>query len=645
MAADAGKGVARIVLAHAAPVRLGPLTITPALRQIVHADGSDEIVEPKVMAVLVALLDAGGAILTRDELCISAWDGRIVGDDAINRVMAGLRRLATGIAAGILRVETVSRVGYRLLVTVPDPSGDAADAPAAADGVAVPPVDAVAAPEPTRPLLAVLAFDNLSDDPEIGYFSDGVAEDILQAVSRAGYIAVAGRASSFQYRGAGKSVATIARDLRASHVLDGSVRRSGSRVRVTASLIDCATLAVLWSDRFDRDIADVFALQDEIAEAIAAALEFPLTAPTTARRIDPAAYDLYLKARSLGGVPADAAQCAALLEQVVAIAPGYAPAWAELAVATIIHTRHYERVRFAARRPAMAAAANRAIALDPATSLAYVALSQIEPLGAYARRERLLEQALAGNARSDALKYAADFAQMVGRNAESFELISQAYAIDPRNRLIANNRAVALADAGFLASAFQAFAAAREIWPDFDWLITAPLSAAALTGDWAEADRLLALPVAWDEPRFVGVCDLVRFVRNATPASIAARLAADDDQVARKGTIGLLSLIVLCAVGAVDAAFALAGRASFAAVFDPDGAPPDNRMLVGVLFGCANSRMRRDVRFVALCGKLGLLDYWHASGRWPDCVAETAPWYDFPAEAARCLADPARGVG
>ena len=109
----------RVVLAHERTVRLGPLTIAPALRQLVHADGRDEIVEPKVMEVLVVLLRADGGILTRDELCEAAWDGRVVGDDAINRVLSRIRRLSEGIGDGIFRLETITKVGYRLLAATP----------------------------------------------------------------------------------------------------------------------------------------------------------------------------------------------------------------------------------------------------------------------------------------------------------------------------------------------------------------------------------------------------------------------------------------------------------------------------------------------------------------------------------------------
>jgi DNA-binding winged helix-turn-helix (wHTH) protein len=105
----------RICLAGEPSRRLGPLTIEPALRRVAHDDGREEFVEPRVMQVLVALLRADGATLSRDALVFACWDGRIVGDDAINRVLSRLRRIAEGIGENSFRIETLTRVGYRLI--------------------------------------------------------------------------------------------------------------------------------------------------------------------------------------------------------------------------------------------------------------------------------------------------------------------------------------------------------------------------------------------------------------------------------------------------------------------------------------------------------------------------------------------------
>ena len=135
-------------------------------------------------------------------------------------------------------------------------------------------VDAVVSISPARakgadPLLAVLPFDNLSNDPEMTFFSDGVSEEILHTIARAKDLRVIGRTSSFQLRGSDKSARKVLSDLHATHMLDGSVRRSGNQLRVSAHLIDALSQTTLWTGRFDRDMSEAFALQDQIASEVA----------------------------------------------------------------------------------------------------------------------------------------------------------------------------------------------------------------------------------------------------------------------------------------------------------------------------------------------------------------------------------------
>jgi TolB-like protein len=254
---DGGQGRARIRLADEGRLRLGALTIEPALRRVARDDGRAEIVEPRVMQVLVALVRAEGRIVSRDELLTSCWHGVVVGEDAITRVMGRLRRLMDGIGQGAFKLETVTKVGYRLVST-----GRAGEAPR---GEATP----LAA---TEPRLAVLAFDNLCDGDDMAWFSNGVSEEILQTVASGAALKVIGRGSSFQFRGAEKSASHVAAALNVTHLLDGSVRRSGPTVRISAQLIECAGQTTLWSDRFDRELSDFLAVQDEIAGAVAAAV-------------------------------------------------------------------------------------------------------------------------------------------------------------------------------------------------------------------------------------------------------------------------------------------------------------------------------------------------------------------------------------
>jgi TolB-like protein len=250
----------RVDLAREPAFQLSAVQVRPATREVVGFAGLREVLEPRVMQVLVALARRRGEVVSRDELIDSCWRGQIVGDDAVSRCVASLRRLAA--LCGGLAIETIPRVGYRL---------DEAprEAPAAA-----PVVD-------HEVLVAVLPFDSLCDDAEMAWFSEGVSEEIFQAVGRQTSLKVLGRAASFQFRGARKVVSQVAAEFHATHVLDGSVRRHERRVRVCAHLIECGGQTTLWSQGFERELSDVFALQDAIAEAVAEALREAL-GPTQA---------------------------------------------------------------------------------------------------------------------------------------------------------------------------------------------------------------------------------------------------------------------------------------------------------------------------------------------------------------------------
>jgi TolB-like protein/DNA-binding winged helix-turn-helix (wHTH) protein len=246
-------------LAREPTFRLASVDVRPATREVVGRPGQREVLEPRVMQVLVALARRRGEVVSRDELLHACWRGRTVGDDAVNRCVAALRRMAG--AFGGLAIETIARVGYRL-------DEIAASGPAGAG-------------DRSRTLVAVLPFEPLSDEAGIGHLCDGISEEIVQAIAQRTALRVVGRAASFQFRGARKVVRQVADELSATHVLDGSVRRSGPHVRVSAHLIECEGQTILWSHRFDRELADVFALQDAVAEAVAAALREAL-GPATA---------------------------------------------------------------------------------------------------------------------------------------------------------------------------------------------------------------------------------------------------------------------------------------------------------------------------------------------------------------------------
>jgi TolB-like protein/class 3 adenylate cyclase len=191
---------------------------------------------------------------------------------------------------------------------------------------------------PDKPSIAVLPFQNMSGDPEQEYFADGMVEEIITALSRIRWLFVIARNSSFSYKGLSPDVKTVGRELGVRHVLEGSVRKSGTRVRITAQLIDALSGAHLWADRFDGSLEDVFDLQDKVASSVAGVIEPALQAAETARSAgratsDLTAYDLHLRAYAMNLSSArQTPEMLRLLEQAIARDPRYGPAlaWAAM---------------------------------------------------------------------------------------------------------------------------------------------------------------------------------------------------------------------------------------------------------------------------------------------------------------------------
>jgi TolB-like protein/Tfp pilus assembly protein PilF len=208
-------------------------------------------------------------------------------------------------------------------VTLPSPTSE------------TPPVGVLGATPllPDKPSIAVLAFDNLSGDPDQEYFSDGMTEEITTAIARLPWLFVMARNSSFTYKGKSVDVRQVARELGVRYVLEGSVRKAGNHVRITAQLIDTTTSAHIWADRFDSSLEDVFELQDQIASNVVGAIEPRLRQSEIERvsRNPPEnlhAYDLYLRAlaQSHRYTEEGFTETIALLERALAIDPSYAPA-------------------------------------------------------------------------------------------------------------------------------------------------------------------------------------------------------------------------------------------------------------------------------------------------------------------------------
>ena len=233
---------------------------------------------------------------------------------------------------------------------------------------------------PDRPAIAVLPFTNMSGDPEQEYFSDGISEDIITALSKLRWFFVIARNSSFTYKGKSVHMKQVAEELGVGYVVEGSVRKGGDRVRITAQLNDVTTGSHIWAERYDRDIADVFAVQDEITEAIVAAIEPQIYAAENfrAQRKPPDsmdAWDLVMRALShyWRVTRQDNVVAQALLEKATAIDPNYGQAHGVLA-ASHTFSAHMGWADMATVAPLAERAAHAAIHADSEDPWAHYAL-------------------------------------------------------------------------------------------------------------------------------------------------------------------------------------------------------------------------------------------------------------------------------
>ena len=325
--------------------------------------GEEVRLTPKAAAVLKILVSSAGTPVSKADLFASVWPNVAVTDDALTTCIQELRRVLNDDARHPQFIETRHRRGYQFIAPV---TSDAASA---------------AAPAPSaRPIasIAVLPFADMSAAHDQGYLCEGLAEELINALTQVEGLRVAARTASFQFRGKGEDVRVVGEQLNVEALLEGSVRKSEDRLRVTVQLIEVASGYQRWSHRFDGRFVDVFAIQDEIAESVAASLRggaAGLREKRTAHRAPtgPAAYELYLRGRQrLPRIRHDDLQSAAeLFRRAIQLEPGYGPAYAGLATA---HATLYEW--FGASDEDLAAAeraSQRALELAPDLAETHVA--------------------------------------------------------------------------------------------------------------------------------------------------------------------------------------------------------------------------------------------------------------------------------
>ena len=494
---DPATAKAQINLAEEPEFNLGGMRVRPA-ELAVELNGEPRELQPRVMQVLVALAKARPAVLSREQLAEQCWDGRIVGDDALNRCILALRHLAEQFSPEAFAIETVPRVGHRLIERLTDRNGPQAGwskqwrmlgmLALVLIGVSAGLVawQRSSAADPTS--IAVLPFRNLSKgDP---YFAEGVSEEIMGQLAREPAFRVAGSASAAQFAGP-SDPRKVGHSLNVDYILEGSVRPEGKRVRVNAALIRTNDGIRMWSDTYDRSVDDILEIQAAIGQAVASGLRRKLihSAPGATRPVIGEAYTLYLNARGLirTGNPDSASDALVLLRQAIRIDPSYAPAWSSLAEALQMEGQTKGAEGLIAVVPQARAAAFRALKLDPNLSQAHEVfaslIDQDSPEGILHRRRAGDLDPRSGEgliSRGGALEASGEWAsaQVAYRRAHDLDPL---WSIPMRTLLDTNailgNRPVAesLVRTGFRDDlALQNFALARVAW---------------FSGDFSEAAR------------------------------------------------------------------------------------------------------------------------------------------------------------
>jgi TolB-like protein/Tfp pilus assembly protein PilF len=290
--------------------------------------GSDVIAAgPQVFDLLLYLIQHRERVVSKDDVLDSVWSGRTVSESTLTSHINAVRKAVGDSGEQQRLIRTIARKGFRFVGEVREIHTP--------DGSHSPRTEPEAPALPDKPSIAALAFQNMSGDPEQEYFADGVVEDIITALSRIRWLFVIARNSSFTYKGRAVDVKQIGRELGVRYVLEGSVRKSANRVRITGQLIDATTGAHLWAERFEGTLDDIFELQDQVAASVVGAIAPQMERAEIERaKRKPTenlnAYDYYLRgmANLHLGTQEAIDEALSLFEQAIKLDPDFAPAYA-----------------------------------------------------------------------------------------------------------------------------------------------------------------------------------------------------------------------------------------------------------------------------------------------------------------------------
>jgi TolB-like protein/Tfp pilus assembly protein PilF len=409
------------------PYRFGRFTLD-ARSASLRSDGKPTPLRPKSFDVLLHLVRNRGRLVSKDELIDKVWSNVFVTENSLAQCIKEIRQALSDDRQTM--IETVAKRGYVFLPTLSDDRNAAGPAP---DGERAP------LPLPDRPSIAVLPFTNMSGDPDQDYFADGISEDLITGLARIRWLFVIARNSSFIYKNRAVDVKLVSRELGVRYVLEGSVRRAGSRLRISAQLIDATTGGHHWAERYDREVGDIFAVQDEITRSVAGAMEPQLLAAEGLRALsrkpsDLGAWEMVARAQTQFWrmTRTDYVDAIGPLERALVAYPDYAPAHGLLGqrLAFASHMGWIEREDGLRRAREHAA---RAIALDERDPVGHMAL------GYWAEMERRTEESIAACRRAVALNpnsapahtYLSHIFAFAGQHAEAIAHGEEAIRLSP----------------------------------------------------------------------------------------------------------------------------------------------------------------------------------------------------------------------
>ena len=436
----------------------GECTLDADARELRRA-GRVVHLEPQVFDVLVHLINCRDHVVSKDELVTKVWHGRIVSDSTLSSRITAARQAIGDNGEQQSFIRTIARRGFRFVGDLRDaPSTPAQDASRPAPAIdkqqpidgshphaddkgrrsSIPPELAL----PDKPSIAVLAFTNLSGDPEQEYFADGIAEDIITTLSKSRWLFVIARNSSFAYKGRSVDVKQIGRALGVRYVLEGSVRKVGNRVRITAQLVDATTGTHLWAQRYDRDLTDIFEVQDEITASVASAIE-PAMANAEQQRASRKppdsldAWEAYHRGlwHFLKQISDENGQAKTFFQRAIDLDPGFAGGFYGLALTHIWDGWVYASRPLPDCVSVARPLAQRAMTLDDADPMAHLVSCMVSVMGGdVAEAVTLAEQAVSLNPNSAwAIAYLGGLYDLVDRTAEGLALLRKAMRISPHD--------------------------------------------------------------------------------------------------------------------------------------------------------------------------------------------------------------------